>query len=120
MLIATSVAEEGLGILIDYGVFKSLFKRDTLYTTQRQNRQTCSWKSNNTNSRGTVDEAFYWSSISRARKMKRIISQLNRKMPELLKEKAKPAITLMDYQPQTKQAPISTQMLHTEAAMPRK
>ncbi|MEM3569421.1 MAG: hypothetical protein QXU11_00920 [Thermoproteota archaeon] len=40
--------------------------------------------------------------------MKRIISQLNRKLPELLKEKAKPAITLMDYQPQIRQATVST------------
>jgi Fanconi anemia group M protein len=46
----------------------------------------------------TVDKAFYWSSISRARKMKKIISQLNRKLPELLKETVRPAITLMDYQ----------------------
>ncbi|MEM3551618.1 MAG: hypothetical protein QXV01_11080, partial [Candidatus Bathyarchaeia archaeon] len=70
----------------------------------------------------TVDEAFYWSSISRARKMKRIISQLNRKLPELLREKATPTITLMDYQPQTKHAAISTQSIQAQAevAMPKK
>ena len=68
----------------------------------------------------TVDEAFYWSSISRARKMKRIISQLNRKLPELLKETARPAITLMDYQPQKQQATTSIQNLQTPVPSPKK
>jgi|GEM_PF-2136484 len=54
--------------------------------------------------------------------MKRIISQLNRKLPELLKEKATPTITLLDYQPQTRQAPINTQTLQAQAevTMPKK
>jgi DNA replicative helicase MCM subunit Mcm2 (Cdc46/Mcm family) len=47
----------------------------------------------------TVDEAFYWSSISRTKKMKRIIGQLNRKLPQLLKEGEKPTTTLLSFQP---------------------
>jgi DNA replicative helicase MCM subunit Mcm2 (Cdc46/Mcm family) len=40
----------------------------------------------------TLDEAFYWSSLTRARKMKKIIRQLNRKLPEMLKERLKPTV----------------------------
>jgi len=52
--------------------------------------------------------------------VRRIISQLNSKLPELLKEKIKPAVTLMDYQPQTQQAPTSIQSLQTPAPPPKK
>lgn len=68
----------------------------------------------------TVDKAFYWSSVSRARKIKNIISQLNRKLPELLKEKAEPTITLTDYQLRPQQVITSTQTLQAEAAHPRR
>jgi RNase H-fold protein (predicted Holliday junction resolvase) len=52
--------------------------------------------------------------------MKRIISQLNRKLPELLKETVRPAITLMDYQQKTQQATTSIQNLQISAPPSKK
>jgi hypothetical protein len=61
-----------------------------------------------------VDEAFYWSSISRSRKMKRIMSHLDRRLHELLKGKAKPTITLIDYLPKA-EIPSPPQPYHARS-----
>ena len=52
--------------------------------------------------------------------MKRIISQLNRKLPELLQETVRPATTLMDYQPQKQQATTGIQNLQTQVPPTKK
>jgi len=41
-------------------------------------------------------------------------------LPELLKETVRPAITLMDYQPRTQQAPTGIQDLQTSVPSPKK
>ncbi|MEM3797744.1 MAG: helicase-related protein, partial [Candidatus Bathyarchaeia archaeon] len=124
VLVATSIAEEGLDIPeVDHVVFYEPVPSEIRYIQRRgRTGRRVAGKVTILIAEDTVDEAFYWSSISRTRKMKRIISQLNRTLPELLKEKAKPAVTLMDYQPQIRQAPINTQTLQAQAevAMPKK
>jgi Fanconi anemia group M protein len=106
VLIATSIAEEGLDIPeVDHVVFYEPVPSEIRYIQRRgRTGRRVAGKVTILIAEDTVDEAFYWSSISRARKMKKIISQLNRKLPELLKETVRPAITLMDYQQQTQQA----------------
>ncbi|MEM3875430.1 MAG: helicase-related protein [Candidatus Bathyarchaeia archaeon] len=123
VLVATSIAEEGLDIPeVDHVVFYEPVPSEIRYIQRRgRTGRRVAGKVTILIAEDTVDEAFYWSSISRTRKMKRIISQLNRKLPELLKEKATPTVTLMDYQPQIKQATVSTQTLQAQAeAMPKK
>ena len=46
--------------------------------------------------------------------MKKIIGQLNRKLPELLKEKTKPTITLMDYGPKAEATAPTMQPLQAQ------
>jgi superfamily II DNA/RNA helicase len=122
VLIATSIAEEGLDIPeVDHVVFYEPVPSEIRYIQRRgRTGRRVAGKVTILIAEDTVDEAFYWSSISRARKMKRIISQLNRKLPELLKETIKPAVTLMDYQQQTQQAPTNIQNLQTHVAPPKK
>jgi Fanconi anemia group M protein len=122
VLIATSIAEEGLDIPeVDHVVFYEPVPSEIRYIQRRgRTGRRVAGKVTILIAEDTVDEAFYWSSISRARKMKRIISQLNRKLPELLKETVRLAITLMDLQPQTQQAMTGTQSLQTHAAPSKK
>jgi Fanconi anemia group M protein len=122
VLIATSIAEEGLDITeVDHVVFYEPVPSEIRYIQRRgRTGRRVAGKVTILIAEDTVDEAFYWSSISRARKMKRIISQLNRKLPELLKETVRPAITLMDYQPQTQQATTNIQSLQISAPPPKK
>jgi Fanconi anemia group M protein len=122
VLIATSIAEEGLDIPeVDHVVFYEPVPSEIRYI-QRSGRtgRRVAGKVTILIAEDTVDEAFYWSSISRARKMKKIISQLNRKLPELLKETGRPAVTLMDYQQQTQQAITGTQSLQISAPPSKK
>jgi len=122
VLIATSIAEEGLDIPeVDHVVFYEPVPSEIRYIQRRgRTGRRVAGKVTILIAEDTVDEAFYWSSISRARKMKRIISQLNRKLPELLKETVRPAITLMDYQQQTQQATTSIQNLQISALPSKK
>jgi Fanconi anemia group M protein len=122
VLIATSIAEEGLDIPeVDHVVFYEPVPSEIRYIQRRgRTGRRVAGKVTILIAEDTVDEAFYWSSISRARKMKKIISQLNRKLPELLKETVRPAITLMDYQQQTQQAITGIQNLQTHVAPPKK
>jgi Fanconi anemia group M protein len=122
VLIATSIAEEGLDIPeVDHVVFYEPVPSEIRYIQRRgRTGRRVAGKVTILIAEDTVDEAFYWSSISRARKMKRIISQLNRKLPELLKETVRPAITLMDYQQKTQQATTSIQNLQISALPSKK
>ncbi|MBX5320984.1 MAG: helicase-related protein [Candidatus Bathyarchaeota archaeon] len=122
VLIATSIAEEGLDIPeVDHVVFYEPVPSEIRYIQRRgRTGRRVAGKVTIPIAEDTVDEAFYWSSVSRARKMKRIIGQLNRKLPEMLKETVKPTITLMDYQPQTQQAATSAQNLQIIPPPPKK
>ncbi|PUA31601.1 MAG: hypothetical protein B9J98_05930 [Candidatus Terraquivivens tikiterensis] len=122
VLIATSIAEEGLDIPeVDHVVFYEPVPSEIRYIQRRgRTGRRVAGKVTIIIAEDTVDEAFYWSSISRAKKMRQIISQLDRKLPEMLKSTAKQVVTLMDYQPQTKQAGMSTQTLQAQGALPKK
>lgn len=108
VLVATSIAEEGLDIPeVDHVIFYEPVPSEIRYIQRRgRTGRRVAGKATILIAEDTVDEAFYWSSISKARKMKKIISQLNRKLPEIIREKPKqPTITaktLMDFQPQQK------------------
>jgi ERCC4-related helicase len=91
VLVATSIAEEGLAIPeVDHVIFYEPVPSEIRYIQRRgRTGRRVAGKVTILIAEDTVDEAFYWSSISRARKMKRIISQLNRKLPEILKGESK-------------------------------
>jgi len=116
VLIATSIAEEGLDIPeVDHVVFYEPVPSEIRYIQRRgRTGRRVAGKVTILIAEDTVDEAFYWSSVSRARKMKRIIGQLNRKLPELLKEKTKPTITLMDYGQKAETTTPTMQPLQTQ------
>ncbi len=92
ILVATSIAEEGLDIPeVDHVVFYEPVPSEIRYIQRRgRTGRKVAGKVTILIAENTLDEAFYWSSIKRAEKMKRIITNLNRKLPELLKEGRKP------------------------------
>ena len=100
IIVATSIAEEGLDIPeVDHVIFYEPVPSEIRYIQRRgRTGRKVAGKVTILIAEDTLDEAFYWSSIIRAKKMKKIISQLNKKLPELLREKAKPATTLTDFQ----------------------
>ncbi len=95
VLVATSIAEEGLDIPeVDHVVFYEPVPSEIRYIQRRgRTGRKVAGKVTILIAEDTLDEAFYWSSMSRARKMKKIISQLNKKLPQMLMEKAKPTLT---------------------------
>jgi len=101
ILVATSIAEEGLDIPeVDHVIFYEPVPSEIRYIQRRgRTGRRVAGKVTILIAEDTVDEAFYWSSISRTKKMKRIIGQLNRKLPQLLKEGEKPTTTLLSFQP---------------------
>ncbi len=102
VLVATSIAEEGLDIPeVDHVIFYEPVPSEIRYIQRRgRTGRRVAGKATILIAEGTVDEAFYWSSISRARRMKKLIEQLNRRLPEMIGERPKPAMTtLMDFQP---------------------
>lgn len=108
VLVATSIAEEGLDIPeVDHVIFYEPVPSEIRYIQRRgRTGRRVAGKVTILIAEETVDEAFYWSSISRTRKMKRIISQLNRKLPEILREKPKTTIMLTQFQRLETQATI--------------
>ena len=103
VLVATSIAEEGLDIPeVDHVIFYEPVPSEIRYI-QRKGRtgRRVAGKVSILIAEDTLDETFYWSSLSRARKMRKIISQLNKKLPQLIKEKPPTAtiLKLTDFHP---------------------
>lgn len=96
VLVATSIAEEGLDIPeVDHVIFYEPVPSEIRYIQRRgRTGRRIAGKVTILIAEDTLDETFYWSSISRARKMKKIIGQLNKKLPQLIKEKPQTATTL--------------------------
>jgi ERCC4-related helicase len=101
ILVATSIAEEGLDIPeVDHVVFYEPVPSEIRYIQRRgRTGRRVAGKVTILIAEDTIDEAFYWSSVSRAKKMKKIIGQLNRRLPEILREKMKPSVTLAEPKP---------------------
>ena len=95
VLVATSIAEEGLDIPeVDHVVFYEPVPSEIRYIQRRgRTGRRVAGRVSILIAENTLDEAFYWSSIKRAKKMKKIIKQLNKKLPEMLKERRKPLLT---------------------------
>ena len=95
VLVATSIAEEGLDIPeVDHVIFYEPVPSEIRYIQRRgRTGRKVAGKVTILIAEDTLDEAFYWSSLTRARKMKKIIGQLNKKLPEMLKERLKPTVT---------------------------
>ena len=94
VLVATSIAEEGLDIPeVDHVVFYEPVPSEIRYIQRRgRTGRRVAGKVTILIAENTVDEAFYWSSLKRAKKMKKIVRQLNRKLPEILRKKLKPVL----------------------------
>jgi Fanconi anemia group M protein len=94
VLVATSIAEEGLDIPeVDHVIFYEPVPSEIRYIQRRgRTGRRVAGKVTILIAENTLDEAFYWSSLTRARKMKKIIRQLNRKLPEMLRERLKPTV----------------------------
>ncbi|MBC7130586.1 DEAD/DEAH box helicase [Candidatus Bathyarchaeota archaeon] len=78
VLVATSIAEEGLDIPeVDHVIFYEPVPSEIRYIQRRgRTGRRVAGKVTILMAENTLDEAFYWSSITRARRMKEIIKQL--------------------------------------------
>lgn len=87
VLVATSIAEEGLDIPeVDHVVFFEPVPSEIRYIQRRgRTGRKVAGKVSILIAENTVDEAFYWASVKRAKKMKKIISKLNKRLPEMLR-----------------------------------
>ena len=97
VLVATSIAEEGLDIPeVDCVVFYEPVPSEIRYIQRRgrTGRKTAG-KVVILLAEKTLDETFYWVSMTRTRKMKRLIGMLNK---DLQSNYPKPALTLSDFQ----------------------
>jgi len=95
VLVATSIAEEGLDILeVDHVIFYEPVPSEIRYIQRRgRTGRRVAGKVTILIAENTLDEAFYWSSMTRAKKMRKIIRELNRKLPQMLKQEVKPTFT---------------------------
>ncbi|RLI40790.1 hypothetical protein DRO59_08505 [Candidatus Bathyarchaeota archaeon] len=101
VLVATSIAEEGLDIPeVDHVVFYEPVPSEIRHIQRRgRTGRRVAGKVTILIAENTVDEAFYWSSVKRAKKMKKIVRQLNRKLPEILRKKLKPVLVQTVFHP---------------------
>ncbi|MBS7660004.1 DEAD/DEAH box helicase family protein [Candidatus Bathyarchaeota archaeon] len=78
VLVATSIAEEGLDIPdVDHVIFYEPVPSEIRYIQRRgRTGRRVAGKVTILMAEGTLDEAFYWSSLLKARKMKQIVKQL--------------------------------------------
>jgi ERCC4-related helicase len=121
VLAATSIAEEGLDIPeVDHVVFYEPVPSEIRYIQRRgRTGRRVAGRVSILIAENTLDEAFYWSSIKKAKKMKKLIKQLNKKLPEMLKERRKPLFaqkTLTVLTPQKRRvSPIVAKALKVKA-----
>jgi Fanconi anemia group M protein len=88
LIVATSIAEEGLDIPeVDHVIFYEPVPSEIRYIQRRgRTGRKVAGKVTILIAEDTRDEAFYWISIKKTKKMKRLISQLNKKLPKMLKK----------------------------------
>jgi len=88
VLIATSIAEEGLDIPeVDHVVFYEPVPSEIRYIQRRgRTGRQIAGKVTILIAEKTLDEAFYWSSLRKTKKMKKIIKDLNTRLPQMLKK----------------------------------
>ena len=89
VLVATSIAEEGLDIPeVDHVVFYEPVPSEIRYIQRRgRTGRRVAGKVTILIAESTLDEAFYWASVKGAERMKRMIRRLNKKLPEIIREK---------------------------------
>jgi len=95
VLVATSIAEEGLDIPeVDHVIFYEPVPSEIRYIQRRgRTGRRVAGEVTILIAENTLDEAFYWSSVTRAKKMRKIIRELKRKLPQMLKQEIKPTLT---------------------------
>jgi len=109
VLVATSIAEEGLDIPeVDHVVFYEPVASEIRYIQRRgRTGRRVSGKVTILIAEKTLDEAYYWASMKRTKKMKKTIMQLNQKLPKILEETQRQShrqSVLTTSQPQTRLA----------------
>ena len=89
VLVATSIAEEGLDIPeVDHVVFYEPVPSEIRYIQRRgRTGRRVAGKVTILIAESTLDEAFYWASVKGAERMKRMIRRLNKKLPQILRER---------------------------------
>jgi len=89
VLVATSIAEEGLDIPeVDHVIFYEPVPSEIRYIQRRgRTGRKVAGKVSIIMAEGTLDEVFYWSTIMKVKKMRRIVKQINKKLEQLKKEK---------------------------------
>ncbi len=85
VLVATSIAEEGLDIPeVDRVIFYEPVPSEIRYIQRRgRTGRRVSGSVTLLIAENTIDEAFYWASMKKAKKMKEMIKKVNQKLPEM-------------------------------------
>ena len=98
VLVATSIAEEGLDIPeVDHVVFYEPVPSEIRYIQRRgRTGRRVAGKVTILIAESTLDEAFYWASVKGAERMKRMIRRLNKKLPQMLKERREKAASTIE------------------------
>jgi len=98
VLVATSIAEEGLDIPeVDHVVFYEPVPSEIRYIQRRgRTGRRVAGKVTILIAESTLDEAFYWASVKGAERMKRMIKRLNKKLPQMLKERREKAASTIE------------------------
>ena len=89
ILVATSIAEEGLDIPeVDHVIFYEPVPSEVRYIQRRgRTGRKVAGRVSIIMAEGTLDEVFYWSTITKVKKMRRIVKQINRKLQQLKRGK---------------------------------
>ncbi|MFW6110662.1 MAG: helicase-related protein [Thermoproteota archaeon] len=92
VLVATSIAEEGLDIPeVDHVVFYEPVPSEVRYIQRRgRTGRKVAGEVTILIAENTLDEAFYWASKKRTQKMRKMIKELNQKLPDMLSESSIP------------------------------
>jgi len=100
IMVATSIAEEGLDIPeVDHVFFYEPVPSEIRYIQRRgRTGRRVAGKVTILIAENTLDEAYYWSSISKTKKMRKIVNHVNRKFSENFRGKTGGKITLENFQ----------------------